>query len=237
MLQQGCGAYSLQTQMHNWEFRHAKRRWCTEMCKNVIKSDESSSTSLSGWVHVWRTPREQHRPECLTPTAWGSGGSFMLWGGILLAWFGLQMWCFKKWADSKLSIVAHCEYIFGATFLLWRSMKNQSCLSPDTVIPPKRCPLSLRLNCAISSVFKLQLLQFMHQCRQVEFDGFMQTQDSEGHEAQVHPNNWCFALSVITWSRWVGHFKHQSGPLDLHIRPLVNVFPNVWTILWVSGWI
>ncbi len=44
------------------------RHWSTEMWKKVIRSDESTFTIflISGGVHVWRTPREQYRPECLT---------------------------------------------------------------------------------------------------------------------------------------------------------------------------
>uniref|UniRef100_A0A0E9XMC7 Uncharacterized protein n=1 Tax=Anguilla anguilla TaxID=7936 RepID=A0A0E9XMC7_ANGAN len=56
------------------------------MWKKVIWSDESSFTICltSGRVHVWRAPRGWNRPECLTPTVRGSGGSVMPWG----AWFG-----------------------------------------------------------------------------------------------------------------------------------------------------
>lgn len=57
------------------------------MWKEVIRSDESSLLSTSGRVHVWRTPRERYRPECLTTKVRGSGGSVMLWGAF--CWHGL----------------------------------------------------------------------------------------------------------------------------------------------------
>lgn len=34
------------------------------------------------------TPREQYRPECLSPTVKGSSGSVMLWGAF--SWHGLS---------------------------------------------------------------------------------------------------------------------------------------------------
>uniref|UniRef100_A0A3B4YAJ7 Tc1-like transposase DDE domain-containing protein n=1 Tax=Seriola lalandi dorsalis TaxID=1841481 RepID=A0A3B4YAJ7_SERLL len=58
------------------------------MWKKVIWSDEQSFIilSTSGRVHVWCTPRERYRPECLIPAVRGSGGSVML--GEALFWEG-----------------------------------------------------------------------------------------------------------------------------------------------------
>uniref|UniRef100_A0A3B4VJM5 Uncharacterized protein n=1 Tax=Seriola dumerili TaxID=41447 RepID=A0A3B4VJM5_SERDU len=33
-------------------------------------------------LHVWHTPRERFRAECLTPKVGGSAGSVMLWGAF-----------------------------------------------------------------------------------------------------------------------------------------------------------
>lgn len=53
---------------------HLRVPWCknhkhrsTAMWEKVIRSGESSVTIFStcGQVHVWRTPRERYRPECL----------------------------------------------------------------------------------------------------------------------------------------------------------------------------
>lgn len=59
------------------------RVWSTDMWKKVIRSDESSLIILftSREVHVWCTPRDQRRPESLTPTMTVFSGS------VMGAWF------------------------------------------------------------------------------------------------------------------------------------------------------
>jgi len=44
-------------------------------------SDQSSFTLFltSGWVYVWRTPKQVDNPECLVPTVKHGGGSMMIW--------------------------------------------------------------------------------------------------------------------------------------------------------------
>ena len=53
-------------------------------CKYVIWSDESSFTLFptSGWVYVWRTPKEAYNPECLIPAVEHEGRSVMIWAAI-----------------------------------------------------------------------------------------------------------------------------------------------------------
>jgi hypothetical protein len=50
-------------------------------------SDQSSFTLFptSGWVYVWRTPKEVDNPECLVPTVKHGGGSMMIWAAI--SWY------------------------------------------------------------------------------------------------------------------------------------------------------
>jgi hypothetical protein len=70
-----------------------RKRWCNDHktwtfdWKHVIWSDESSSTLFptSGWVCVWRTPKEVYNPECLVPTVKHGGGSVLIWAAI--SWY------------------------------------------------------------------------------------------------------------------------------------------------------
>jgi hypothetical protein len=50
----------------------------------VIWSDELSFQLFptSGWVYVWRTPKEAYNPEYLFPTVKHGGGSLMIWAAI-----------------------------------------------------------------------------------------------------------------------------------------------------------
>ena len=50
-------------------------------------SNESSFTLFptSGWVYVWRMPKEACNPECLVPTVKCGGGSMMIWAPI--SWY------------------------------------------------------------------------------------------------------------------------------------------------------
>ncbi len=88
-----CINPSLQRWKHIWELSGAKINQAL-LYRNVEKSDMVRWVrwffiifSISGRVHVWHTPKEQYRPECLTPTVRGSSGSVMLWGAF--CWHGL----------------------------------------------------------------------------------------------------------------------------------------------------
>jgi len=50
-------------------------------------SNESLFTLVptSGWVYVWRMPKEAYNPESLVPTVKCGGGSVMIWAAI--SWY------------------------------------------------------------------------------------------------------------------------------------------------------
>jgi len=55
--------------------------------KFVMRSDQSSFTLFptSGWVYVWRTPKQVNNLECLIPTVKHGGRSVMIWAAI--SWY------------------------------------------------------------------------------------------------------------------------------------------------------
>ena len=52
--------------------------------KYIIWSDESPFTLFptSGWVYIWRMPKESYSPECLVPTVKRGGESVTMWAAI-----------------------------------------------------------------------------------------------------------------------------------------------------------
>lgn len=153
-------------------------------------------------------------------------------------------------------VVVHCKLVCDATFLLRMHHEGPiaGCPPWHTVVQEKRpsaftSSVHLILTCAIPALFKLHSLK--HQCREgVEFDRYSQIKSGFRRRA------WCMKFIHSTHaSLWVS-LTRLDGPttlntnqvcLDLHIRPLVNLFPlafyflhseiYIWTILWVSGWI
>jgi hypothetical protein len=71
----------------------SRKRWCdhntwtSDVWKYVVGSDKSSFTLFptSGWVYVWRTPKETYKPECLLPTVKHVGRSVIIWGAT--SWY------------------------------------------------------------------------------------------------------------------------------------------------------
>jgi len=58
----------------------------------------------SGWVYVWKTPKEAHNPECLVPTVKYRGGSVMIWAANIL------VFC---WSYNDFEWSNHCQWLCG----------------------------------------------------------------------------------------------------------------------------
>ena len=60
-----------------------RKTWTSVDWKYMIWSGESSMLfPTSGWVSVWKTPKEANSPECMVPTVKHGGRSVMIWAAI-----------------------------------------------------------------------------------------------------------------------------------------------------------